>query len=548
MPFRQVLSLTRSLLSPAIAARGAAFAALVVAERLIVPAAAWSIFRRGIDAQIALAFAAGGAFGVRTFLQHASRARTEIDLLERVAARLIGGDVLRANVLRDEDARAELGQAMYHAAQNVSVVIPLLLADCVAAPVLAVVVVAKEPARLVVAAVGVAIAAGAVLLASRRSIDGALAAAWSAQQQAFSGFMDTLEGRLEIVASGRRAAFLGEMHARTAAWAKAGARVATGALVSGKLPFLLVAAAAAVVVTLAGGHQAGATGVTTADIALLASITPAFAGMAQNLVTLARTERWMGVVARALSEAPLWRGGVRPPPRLPAGIAFERVSFTYGGGRKEALRDVSFLWNGERVLALTGANGSGKSTCLRLLLALAEPESGAITVGGSRLAEIDADAWRRGVAFLPQRPYLPPQADVRGAVRFLVPEASDDAIRVVLDRVGLSPALERLGADPLAVRVGALSVGQRQRVGIARLLCQPASLVLLDEPDANLDRAGIALMAALVRELSRHGMVALVAHHVDLLEVADRVLVLEDGRLVADEAPGVRAVRDRRER
>jgi ABC-type transport system involved in cytochrome bd biosynthesis fused ATPase/permease subunit len=83
-------------------------------------------------------------------------------------------------------------------------------------------------------------------------------------------------------------------------------------------------------------------------------------------------------------------------------------------------------------------------------------------------------------------------------------------------------------------------VGERQRVGLARLLCQKATLVLLDEPDANLDRAGISLVANLVRELARDGMVALVAHSADLLEVADRVIVLDEGRLIRDETQRMR--------
>jgi ABC-type multidrug transport system fused ATPase/permease subunit len=545
MSRNDVLSATRSLATPAIVRRGAALSALVFVERLLVPAAAWSFFSHGLTQQITLAFAAAAVFSARTFVQHAFRARTEVDLLERVSSRLMGGDVLQANLLGDEDARAELGQAMYHASQNVSVVLPQLLADGLAAPLLAAVVVAREPARLVGIAVAITVVAGVMLLAGRRSIERALATAWTAQQEAFAAFMDALEGRLEIVASGRRSALLAEMRLRGAAWGKAGARVAAGALVSGKLPFLAIGAIVAIAIALATARGRGGLGVTTADIALLASMTPAFSGVAQELFALARTERWMGVVARALSEPALGVGGPEAPPDVPATISFEEVSFSYEGATTPALRDLSFTWSDERVLALTGENGSGKSTCLRLLLALGPPRAGVIRVNERRLDELDADAWRRTVAFLPQRPYLPPRSDVRAAVRFLVPDAADDAILQALDRVGLLSLLGRGGGDPLAVRIGALSVGQRQRVGVARLLCQPASLLLLDEPDANLDRAGIATMARLVRELAEDKRVALVAHHGDLLEAADRILVLDEGRLTGDETRPARAARSR---
>jgi ABC-type bacteriocin/lantibiotic exporter with double-glycine peptidase domain len=536
VPFPDTLLVARRLSTPAMARRGLVFSTVVLIERLLVPAAAWAFFGRALPEKMALLFAAAAAFSGRTYAQHAFRAQTEVDLFERVVTCVIEGDVLRNNVLRDEDARAELGQAVYHAAQSVSVVVPVLIADAVAAVPLTVFIVAGEPRRLAGMAIGMALAAALVLLATRRSMEETLTSVWSAQQEAFAGFMDALEGRLDVVASGRRAAFLSLMHVRARAWAVAGTRVAAGALVSGKVPLLAIASAVAVGVAVVGGRGRSALGVTTADVALLASMAPVFSGIAQGLFALARAERWMGVVASALSVPPTKEGGARAPPRLPAPIAFEEVSFCYEGRSVDALREVSFVWEPERVIVFTGANGSGKSTCLRLLLALAEPRAGSITVGGVRLDEFDADAWRAAAAFLPQRPYLPSRSDVRGAMRFLAPDATDQSMRQALERVGLLGSLKRAGEDPLGVRIDALSVGERQRIGLARLLCQRSSLVLLDEPDANLDRAGIALVAKLVHEISREAMVALVAHSPELLEVADRVIVLDEGRLIRDDS------------
>jgi ABC-type transport system involved in cytochrome bd biosynthesis fused ATPase/permease subunit len=244
----------------------------------------------------------------------------------------------------------------------------------------------------------------------------------------------------------------------------------------------------------------------------------------------------MGVVARVLAEPAAYAGGARAVPPLPASIAFERVTFRYEGAESDALRGVDFVWGPGHVLALVGANGSGKSTCLRLLLSLARPRGGQILIGREPLHETDADSWRAGVAFLAQRPYLPPRSNVREAVCFLVPEATDAKIHEALDRVGLLTSMGSAVRDPLAVRVDTLSVGQRQRVALARLLCQDARLVLLDEPDANLDRAGTAMVAAVIRDLARTSMVALAAHSADLLEVADRVVLLDDGRVVRDDA------------
>src|SRR5260221_14269182 len=111
----------------------------------------------------------------------------------------------------------------------------------------------------------------------------ALAVAWTAHQQVLTGFVDALEGRLDVVASGRLAPFLEQMPARARAWAGAGARVAVGALVSGKLPLLAIGAAVAAGAALVGARWRSAFAVTTADVALLASMTPAFSGFAQGL-------------------------------------------------------------------------------------------------------------------------------------------------------------------------------------------------------------------------------------------------------------------------
>ncbi len=201
---------------------------------------------------------------------------------------------------------------------------------------------------------------------------------------------------------------------------------------------------------------------TLADLALLASITPAFAGVAQGLHNVIQSERWLRIVAQVVGDERPSSKGTRLLPAAPDTVSFEGVSFRYDGAPDDVdvLRDVSFAWSAGRVLALSGVNGSGKSTCLRLLLALARPKTGVIRIRGVDLADLDPDTWRAQVAFLPQRPYLPPRSNVRAAVRFLATQASDDKIRRALGRVGLTEALSRGGAEPLEVGIDSLSVGQ----------------------------------------------------------------------------------------
>jgi thiol reductant ABC exporter CydD subunit len=167
------------------------------------------------------------------------------------------------------------------------------------------------------------------------------------------------------------------------------------------------------------------------------------------------------------------------------------------------------------VVAVTGPSGCGKSTLLNALLGFVPVESGRITLGGVDLADADPDAWRRRIAWVPQRPYLFP-----GTV----------AANIALRRPG---SVERAAADagldlPLSTVVGGggagLSAGQRQRVALARALLSDAPVLLLDEPTANLDPDTEAGIIATLRRLVPGRTVLLVAHRPALLSLADRTV------------------------
>ncbi|MDP9002095.1 MAG: hypothetical protein M3O46_18540, partial [Myxococcota bacterium] len=232
-------------MSPAIVHRGLVLSSLVLVERLLVPTTTWAFFQRDSPAKVAFAFALGLIFAGRTFAQYAFKARTEADLLERLVSHLVDGDVLRANVFSDADARAELPHAVYLSTQVVAVDLPLLVADGVATALLTILIVSSEPGRLAGFAIATTSIAALALIATRRAMQRAINRAWEAQQRVYDCFVDALEGRLDVVASGRRGAFLAETHARAGAWAKAGSRVAGEALLSNKLPLLVIAALAA---------------------------------------------------------------------------------------------------------------------------------------------------------------------------------------------------------------------------------------------------------------------------------------------------------------
>ena len=141
------------------------------------------------------------------------------------------------------------------------------------------------------------------------------------------------------------------------------------------------------------------------------------------------------------------------------------------------------------VVAVAGPSGCGKSTLLECLLGLAPTWSGSVTVGTMSLADLDPDAWRARVAWVPQRPHLFARS-IADNVRLGRPDATDDDVWAAVADAGLEAVVARLpaGLETLLGHDGAgLSTGERQRVALARAFVRDAPLLLLDEPTANLD-------------------------------------------------------------
>lgn len=217
-----------------------------------------------------------------------------------------------------------------------------------------------------------------------------------------------------------------------------------------------------------------------------------------------------------------------------AGIALREVSFTYPGRPEPALRSVSLEIEPGETVALVGASGSGKTTLSHLLLRLADPDLGGVLCEGVDLREIDPGEWRRRIAWVPQRPTIF-AATVAENVRFADPGASDERVRDALASAGALRFVESL-PQGLRTEIGdgrrALSSGESQRIALARAFLRDASLIVLDEPTANLDpktEAGVVEASARLLE-GRTGL--LIAHRPALAAIADRVLELSDGSLV----------------
>jgi thiol reductant ABC exporter CydD subunit len=232
----------------------------------------------------------------------------------------------------------------------------------------------------------------------------------------------------------------------------------------------------------------------------------------------------------AVLEAPEAPRGTRtdfPNPAL-AGLIVEGLRVSYPGRSEPALDGLSLAVNEGEVLALVGPSGCGKSTLLSVLLGLVTPELGSVRVGGVDLAEIDLDAWRARLAWVPQRPHLF-KASIAQNVRLGRSDASTDQVRAAIAAAGLTDAVRNLpdGLDTvLGDRGAGLSAGERQRVALARAFLRDAPLLLLDEPTASLDGETEREIVRTIAHLAEGRTVVLVAHRPALIAVADRVLSL----------------------
>jgi ATP-binding cassette subfamily C protein CydD len=215
-------------------------------------------------------------------------------------------------------------------------------------------------------------------------------------------------------------------------------------------------------------------------------------------------------------------------------IRFEDVSVRYDDGARAALHDLTLTISaGERV-ALVGESGSGKSTTAALLLRFVAPESGRVTVGCVDLGALDADAWRARIAWVSQSPYLF-NASIADNIRLARPDAPLDSVIYAAQQAAAHEFITRLPdgyATPCGERGLRLSGGQAQRIAIARAFLKDAPLVILDEATAHLDReTEDAVQQALDRLLD--GRTALIiAHRLYTVRSADRIAVLDAGRVV----------------
>lgn len=219
----------------------------------------------------------------------------------------------------------------------------------------------------------------------------------------------------------------------------------------------------------------------------------------------------------------------------------DEVSVTYPGSARPALAEVSCAVGASTLVAIVGPNGCGKTTLVRAVSGLVPLAHGSVRIEGRPVAQWSRGALARVLAVVPQReesvfPLTVEDTVMLGRYAWLRPLASPRAE----DREAVTRALERCDVAELAGRpVDALSGGEWQRVRVARALAQEPRLLVLDEPTASLDVRHEMELFELVRGLVDGGLAGMViTHHLNLAaRYADRMLLLREGRLVAEGAP-----------
>ncbi|NJP41981.1 ABC transporter ATP-binding protein [Actinacidiphila epipremni] len=324
------------------------------------------------------------------------------------------------------------------------------------------------------------------------------------------------------------------------------ARVRGQFLISVYFPFVqLLSSVAAALVLIVGAHRVSA-GTLTAG-ALVAyllyidlffspvqQLSQVFDGYQQATVSLGRIRELLREpTTTPAAAAPRQVGPLRGE------IAFRDLHFRYGGPQadgSEALSGIDLRIPAGQTVAFVGETGAGKSTLVKMVARFYDPTDGAVLVDGHDIRELDLTAYRQRLGVVPQEPYLF-AGTVRDAIAYGRMDATDAEVEAAARAVGADQMIATLDGGYLhqvAERGRNLSAGQRQLIALARAELVDPAILLLDEATAALDLATEALVNQAADRLARRRTTLVVAHRLSTAARADRVVVLDHGRMVED--------------
>jgi ABC-type multidrug transport system fused ATPase/permease subunit len=214
-------------------------------------------------------------------------------------------------------------------------------------------------------------------------------------------------------------------------------------------------------------------------------------------------------------------------------VAFEHVSFSYGGS-KPALDDVSFAVGPRQLVAIVGPSGAGKSTLVNLIIGLYQPSSGSVRFDDRPSEELNRQSLRARIGIVSQEVFLFDDS-IRNNIRYGRPEISNEEVMKASRRAGAHEFIAALpGGYETAVGENGvkLSVGQKQRISIARALLKDPDILIFDEATSALDALTEQTIQAMLMDMRSRKTVFVIAHRLSTVLLSDVILVLESGRIV----------------
>jgi len=294
-------------------------------------------------------------------------------------------------------------------------------------------------------------------------------------------------------------------------------------------------------ILLVGGHQAVDGAISVGEfVAFYGYVLMLTAPVRMLGIALGMAQRAVASGARVfeiLDRAPEMTS---PPdaPALPAGdghVEMRGVSFHYEGSDEPILRDIDLDVAAGQTVAVVGATGSGKTTLVALIPRLYDPTSGSVVVDGADVRDIDLAALRREIAMVSDDPFLF-SATVRENVAYARPDASQEEIERAAQQAGIHDFITTLpeGYDTMIGERGlTVSGGQRQRIAIARALLRDPRILILDDATSSVDATTEAEIKNALRGLMRSRTTFIIGHRLSTIALADEIVVLEEGRIVA---------------
>ncbi len=381
------------------------------------------------------------------------------------------------------------------------------------------------------------------LIRYRRELEARVTRLRERSSEIGSFLIETLQGMRTVVGANAQGREVDRFRRRNDAFIDALLSMRLYTYVAGGLPGLLLTGGTALVF-LYGGYRViegiMTLGTLVAFMAYQARLMTPIQGLMGIYTNLATARASLVRVHEVLDAPPDVREAASPRgmDECRGEVRLDRVTFDFGRG-VDGLVDVDLEIPAGQVVAIVGASGSGKSTLADLLERHLDPQEGAVLLDGTDIRTLSLHDVRRHISVVPQDPFIF-HSSVADNVRYADPDASDTAVLEAIEGAGLSPLLDRLpdGVDTVVGERGRqLSAGERQRLAIARaFLAEPAVLVM-DEATGALDPSSEAAVLDGYGRVMRGRTTILITHRLDLARQADRVIVVDRGRIVEDGPP-----------